>query len=243
MVARIEIWDIDLAASAHALLELDDRDGWLSPQDRARTSGARERRACLVAVQLLIASRGLETRGHAFVRGLHGKPSLAGCPAHFSLSHATGRALVALADHPVGVDLELPRETGIEDRRRRLMEDAAARLCPDAPLPAPGSPMRFLQAWTRLEALAKAEGCGIGRLLTMIGALGAGRQVVVGDVRPEFQILAGAYSVRDLALTEGRVGAVASTQHAFEVGLQRFPPGLEALQAWRNAARRACAAG
>jgi 4'-phosphopantetheinyl transferase len=94
-----------------------------------------------------------------------GKPYIAGGPA-FSLSHSDQLALIAVAPSgPIGVDLERARATTMEIRRRALIEAAGLAL---------GGPRhdeadRLLAAWTRLEALAKALGAGMGRLLTMLG--------------------------------------------------------------------------
>ncbi|MDI3402250.1 4'-phosphopantetheinyl transferase family protein [Streptomyces cavernicola] len=90
----------------------------------------------------------------------HGRPALPGAPVHFSLSHSGDRALVALAERPVGVDLELLADDG-------LVDDVAASLHPReraelAGLP-PGPPRStaFTRCWTRKEACLKGTGEGV----------------------------------------------------------------------------------
>ncbi|MFE0774929.1 4'-phosphopantetheinyl transferase family protein [Streptomyces sp. NPDC058861] len=94
--------------------------------------------------------------------GPHGKPYLRGHDAaHFSLSHAGDRVLVAVAAVPVGVDVETVPEAG-------LVRDMAGALHPreraelDA-LPAAARPAAFARCWTRKEAALKASGTGLAR--------------------------------------------------------------------------------
>jgi 4'-phosphopantetheinyl transferase len=80
-----------------------------------------------------------------------GKPVLAGRPdVHFNLSHAGDLVAVAIADRPVGIDVEV-RTT------MRNPVGVARRLG----LPAGTSdPETVLRAWVRTEALLKATGTG-----------------------------------------------------------------------------------
>jgi 4'-phosphopantetheinyl transferase len=88
----------------------------------------------------------------------------------FSLSHARGVALIGLTPAgTIGVDVERTREVRIAAERRAAIEAAGAAL--GASLAGDGN-TRFLHAWVRLEAYAKADGCGIGRLLTQLSNLG-----------------------------------------------------------------------
>ncbi|MFM9371358.1 4'-phosphopantetheinyl transferase family protein [Streptomyces sp. Da 82-17] len=88
--------------------------------------------------------------------GPHGRPALPGAPVHFSLSHSGGLALIALAERPVGVDLELLADAA-------LVTDVAAGLHPyeRAALAADPAPSAFTRCWTRKEAYLKGTGEGL----------------------------------------------------------------------------------
>ncbi len=216
-----ELWCVDLGAAGPALHTLEKRTPRLSPADRARAADLTdptvraEWMATHVALRLLIErAAGAQWRGVTFVRSERGKPHLDGTPLAFSISHAPGLALIGLAPRgSIGVDIERTRRVRVGETRRARIEEAGAALSTE-PLPAEGS-ARFLQAWVRLEALAKADGCGIGRLLTRLGILGVSdalraRQASAGDMVAA--LLAGDTppSVRDLQLGDGVYAAVAS---------------------------------
>ena len=173
-----EIWGVDLAAATAALQLIEERTPRLCPADRARAAGfsdpavREEWLATHIALRILIEhAAGAEWRGATFARSERGKPHLDGAPLAFSLSHAPGLALIGLSPcGSIGVDVERTRRVRLVKARRARIEEAGAAL-QAAPLPDDGE-ARFLQAWVRLEAFAKAEGCGIGRLLTRLGILG-----------------------------------------------------------------------
>lgn len=84
------------------------------------------------------------------VEGENGKPLLKDGSLWFNLSHSHGLAAVAVTRHgPVGIDIEQIRDVPEQD-------GIAARYFP------PGEPGSFFERWTRLEALVKACGCGLG---------------------------------------------------------------------------------
>lgn len=100
--------------------------------------------------------------------GPHGKPVLVGGSGGgelcFSLAHAGGVALYALACVEVGVDVE-PRRTlaELEGIAESLHARERAAL---APLPADERADALLCGWTRKEALLKARGLGLTVPLT-----------------------------------------------------------------------------
>jgi 4'-phosphopantetheinyl transferase len=213
-----ELWCVDLHATAPALNAIEQRIVRLSDEDRARAelfSDARVRddwRATHIALRLLIERAvGPQWRAAAFTRAAHGKPQLDGAPIGFSLSHARGVALIGLTPTgSIGVDVERPRDVRIAAERRAALEAAGAAL--GVPL-AGDSQARFLHAWVRLEAYAKAEGCGIGRLLTRLGILGvaaAGRADASGMRQRMGEVADGAADrVRDLQVGDGIYAAAA----------------------------------
>jgi phosphopantetheine--protein transferase-like protein len=95
--------------------------------------------------------------------GPHGKPALEATSdrvLEFNLSHAGGWALVAVADRPVGVDVEALRPLAqLEGMIRRwCAPDEQRRL---GALPQERRDAAFLACWTAKEALLKAIGCGL----------------------------------------------------------------------------------
>lgn len=99
-----------------------------------------------------------------FEPGAHGKPALAGVDMgtgwHFNLSHSGSRALYAVAQREVGVDLEsLDRNVdhaAILERVSTPREWAVFQ-----GLPAERIQPVFFACWTRKEAIAKALGGGL----------------------------------------------------------------------------------
>jgi 4'-phosphopantetheinyl transferase len=94
--------------------------------------------------------------------GPHGKPHLpAYTGLHFSLSHASNVAMVAVGEDPVGVDVEVIPD---DDRYLDLLgtltrsEHVAIRR-----VPAEHRPTALTQCWVRKEALLKATGEGLAR--------------------------------------------------------------------------------
>ena len=233
-MATVEIWSVDLARVTASLLSLDAEHGLLAPEERDRASGltlrvvTEERLAATIALRLLlerVAGPGL--RGVPFTRNATGKPMLPDASCHFSLSHVDGWAVVALSTAPVGVDVERLRTVAIDPVRRGRIEAAAAAFAPASPRAVSSCGHRFLQAWTRLEALAKADGRGIGRLLTELGVLGAGRHAPAiddGALPATIALLTAAHATLDLDLGGDLIGAVAGARGIYLNGPPRDLP-------------------
>jgi hypothetical protein len=115
--------------------------------------------------------------------------------------------------------------------RRRAILAAAAGLA-GAAVGDGASDAAFLSAWCRLEAVAKATGCGIGRLLTDLGLRGAGRAVPtamkVADRAQRFALRAD-LQVHDLQLPSGLAGAVALERGAAVPAVAVFPADRRGL--------------
>jgi len=84
----------------------------------------------------------------------HGKPYLPLSPdLHFNLSHSHEMALLAVADHEVGVDIEklrpMPRFAQVAERFFPSSEEM------------PADEVDFFFRWTRIEARVKARGTGL----------------------------------------------------------------------------------
>jgi 4'-phosphopantetheinyl transferase len=124
--------------------------------------------------------------GRKISRSAAGKPQVIDADGseavHFNLSHSGGWALIAVADGPVGIDLERPR-------RFRNPTGLARRLCTPRELEQVrgGEDQEgLLRLWVRKEAVAKVDGAG---LLMALGGLDVldpvvGGQWLVHDLRP-----------------------------------------------------------
>ena len=173
--ASVEVWCIDLEAGADLLIdEAARRD--LAPAatgqgDAAARDVHRVRTAARSALRLILAGYvGCDTARRPFLIARGGKPALdipdGDRSVAFSLAHSDTAAVVAISrEGPVGIDIEGPRAVRINPQRRELLMQAAIALSPRQPLPDGPGEARFLQAWVRLEALAKATGEGLGALL------------------------------------------------------------------------------
>ena len=216
-----EIWFVDLADCVTALDEIERATPRLPPGDDMKPA---ERRRAHVALRWLLERKlGAGIRGVPFARSAKGKPSLAGTPIHFSLAHTHTAALVAVCDSgPVGVDLEAPRTVRIPAHRRPRIEALAVRLAGGAPLGGRDANEHFLHAWVRLEAFAKAEGTGIGRLLE------AARP---GRSEPAAISADATLAVRDLAGLPGFCAAVAMMMQEPTPPVRALPSSIAEIEA------------
>ena len=152
-----EVWLLDLDAGPGAPL---------SPEEDARAARfatprlARRFAAAHAGLRRILAAYlGAEPGALVFATGALGKPRLAGALLEFNLSHSGGRALVAVARGPVGVDIEeiapappyeiAPLAFTAPEWRDIAARSGAARAA------------RFYEGWCRKEALAKARGLGL----------------------------------------------------------------------------------
>jgi 4'-phosphopantetheinyl transferase len=133
-------------------------------RDRRRFIVTRGQQRYLLASKLGISPSDVELEN-----GRSGKPRLArGMPAHdlrFSISRSADVAVIALSTTlEVGVDIEAVLPVPEADEIAALCfsgseYESYAALDPEDRLEG------FLQRWTRLEAISKALGCGLGQPL------------------------------------------------------------------------------
>lgn len=258
--AAAKIWLVDLGRSARDLLEIERDVPRLSDDDAVRAErhdsapvGAviagssaacsplsaipHQRRATYIALRLVLERAfGSAVRRVPFDRSASGRPSLAGLSGDFSLSHVNGYALVAtVRTGSVGVDCERPRPVRMSPYRRSRIEAAARHLAPRQSI-SDDDDVRFLNAWVRLEAFAKARQIGLGRVLTAIGAMG-GR----AGAEPAIERAVGR---DDWAMALHGCGASASGSAGalpFHVADLALPAGLTGAWAW--SADRAVSSG
>lgn len=167
--ATVDLAWFTLDQPGHAL---DGYVGMLDPVELARAErfkGPLHRARYLAArgqLRILLAQRlGCYPASVRLAVGLHGKPVLAvpaggDPPLHFNLAHSGGRAVVALARHPVGVDLEqVAPFTGMTALAGQFFSPAERRVL--QALPPERTADGFFAVWTRKEAVLKAVGAGL----------------------------------------------------------------------------------
>lgn len=186
-----DVWIVDLASEAAALLAVHESCPLLTEPERARAGRFGDMRlrerwiAAHTALHLVLADR----VGHPISfeqSSATAKPRIADWNGDFSLTHSGELVLIAIRDQgQVGVDAEVRRPVGISAERRDLIEIAGVAMLPDMPLPEADHELRFLAAWTRLEAIGKMRATGIGALLETLGivARGPGADAVADRAR------------------------------------------------------------
>lgn len=138
-------------------------------------------RAARIATRIVLERWiGPGVRGRAFELEPGGRPHLGVGALAFSLSHSGSYALIAVARRgTIGADIEQVRPLQMSDERRARIVSAARRLSslgdPSAVSMTTQDEADVLQAWVRLEAIAKASGLGIAHLLTKTGVIGDGK--------------------------------------------------------------------
>lgn len=138
-----------------------------SPERRAavealrKETGRRESLAAACLLDLALRPFGLREQEMTYSRVGAGKPVLRDHQElHFSLSHGGGAAACAVADRPVGVDVEGPRP----------VSEALLRRCFTAAERASSEPLRL---WTLKESCCKMTGRGLAALPEISLAFGA----------------------------------------------------------------------
>lgn len=116
-------------------------------------------------------------RDFTFTTGVNGKPRLVGDDQiHFNVSHAAGRALIAIAPGAVGIDIERA------DKSINHLAVAAEIFSPEEYAAVERAPRLdrseiFFTIWTRKEAYLKATGCGFSANLERISSMTPDREI------------------------------------------------------------------
>jgi 4'-phosphopantetheinyl transferase len=226
-MAETELWLVDLDKAAAALTAIEASTPRLSEDILRRLDemgdddARRERRLTHIALRILLERRlGPSIRGTPFDRSASGKLSLASSGASFNLAHTRGLALIALGDSgPLGVDIERTRDVRMPDARRAPIEREAVALAAGAPLSGPDRDARFLNAWVRIEAAAKAQGHGVGPLLQRLRPDHAAEPPPEAAERPDLDPIV----VHDVSVSGGIFAALACPAGQLIPPLRHFP--------------------
>ena len=228
----MEIWRVELDRSAAALAEAEHACRVLSEPEAARAAAIKDVidrarwSASHVALRLLIERAcGAQMRRQPFVVAPGGRPELGNAPVSFSLSHSGDVAMIAIcstAAGPIGIDVECVRKLRMSAERRARIEAFAEYLVPGLDLPA-DSEARVLQSWVHVEALAKANGAGIGKTLTQAGLIGSPKPAETRKGE------GAAFAVRDLDAGSGYYAAVAARVLPETLKVVAFPWDRESV--------------
>jgi 4'-phosphopantetheinyl transferase len=142
----------------------------------------------------------------------HGRPIVVGVPAlHFSLSHAGSQVVVAVADRPVGVDVE---ETVTEP----VVAELSALFHPQeqvelSNLTGLARESAFTRLWTRKEAYLKGLGTGLGRNLNLdyVGTRSLASSPAAWEIR-ELPVPDGYAAAAAVAVPEGEPVTILDAQ-------------------------------
>lgn len=220
---KTDVWIVDLATEGTALRAAHEARPLLTDAERSRAARIVDLRlrerwiATHTALHLVLADR--IGRSISFEQSsTTSKPRVEGWTGDFSLTHTGELVLIAVRDQgQVGVDAEVRRQVRISAERRNLIETAGIAALPDVPLPGGDAELRFLAAWTRLEAIGKMRTTGIGALLETLGIVTHGPGINVVAERARALMSDPAQPVGLFAIDIGHFDAVAT--------LATSPPG------------------
>lgn len=166
---HIGIFLLDLASAGERLEAAETRHRLLGAD--AAFSG--HRRLTRIAARIAVMqARGPEAARRPFAVAPGGKPELPDTGLHVSVSHSGSWAAIALSEvGPIGIDIEALRDVTIALPRRASILAAGRRVSAD-PLEGQSEDARFISAWTRIEAAAKAGGAGALPMLAWLGGRG-----------------------------------------------------------------------
>jgi phosphopantetheinyl transferase len=142
---------LPLGVRALSSLTLAERQEW-----RAIRSRTAARLFLASRAMALPMARGFDRRNRQIRRLPSGQPML--CHGHISISRCYPYVAFALADRPLGLDLERIRyDEGLIDGVATLFSTAEQQVLRHPATRASA----FCRIWSRKEALAKRQGCGI----------------------------------------------------------------------------------
>lgn len=239
MVGSDEVWLADLAICGPRLIEISRSEDLLTDEETRRAStiadaGARDRWIAAHAVLHLALRKfiGRPIRFSSTAERASAKPRVADWSGDFSLAHSGDLVLVAVARQgPIGIDVEVRRDIRMDPHRSRLIEAAGAAVVGGPRVAGADDRLQTLSAWTRLEAIAKARGSGIGAVLEAIGIHDPGASEASAAAAARRLIDGGeALTISDLAVARfDAVAALAQSRGAAAPTLRELSGSLSSL--------------
>lgn len=150
----------------------------VSPEKRERIKQFRffqDARNCLLGDVLarfeISCLKELSMNQLEFSANTYGKPFLiGGYHIHFNISHTGCYVACAVADKPVGIDIELIKPIELKIAERFFTPDEAAYIMVD------NHERRFYEVWTKKESRIKWEGKGLHKSLTSFSVFESNEQ-------------------------------------------------------------------
>ena len=183
---RLDLFDLDASLS---LLSDERRERVM----RYRNEGDRKRSAAayILLCKALSEEYGIEEKP-LFAYGEHGKPIIVGHEEiQFNLSHCREAVACAVADEPIGIDIESVHRYN-EQLARYTMNDSEMEEILSSERP----DIAFTRLWTRKEAVLKLSGEG---LRSNMKDVLSGREDITTTVSPDERYV---YSVAKDKLTD-----------------------------------------
>ncbi len=192
--------------------------------DRFRFAHDRERFVLGHGWLRTVLSRYVTTQAAAirYARGPHGKPYLNGTSVRFNFSDTKDAILIGLTfDEELGTDIEtLAREVDHEAVSEHYFTPSEIAGIRSSSAPK----LRFLELWTRKEAVLKASGVGIMDDLRLLSVDAPKNEMMIGH--GEFvRMAAPAYHVRSIILSDLHIASIATVDPMEGVELLRAVPG------------------
>jgi 4'-phosphopantetheinyl transferase len=116
--------------------------------------GRLQQLAAGLLLRLALREEGVDLMTADITKNEHGKPMMEGL--YFNISHSGDYIAVAIADYPVGIDVEIKTDPDLKITERFYSEEEQ-RAVRDAEDPQ----KEFRRLWTRKEAYVKCTGTGI----------------------------------------------------------------------------------
>ena len=224
---RIDIWWVDARAVSSDLDAFDKEVGLLAP-DEANDLSDMSRWARIV-LRLGLSRYGDPALTQCPIdKSKLGRPFLVGSgQPDFSLSHSATHIAVAISKTGrVGIDIEQVRPLKMStERQRQIMSQAREHGLDWVELNAGfPDPAEFLSVWTKLEAVAKARGDGIGTLLSKLK-----QQPTQRPSQLFTRIETETVKVHSLSLADNFASAVVRPKHSNEPAIHHLPRNLADL--------------
>jgi 4'-phosphopantetheinyl transferase len=237
---QIHVWHLNLRDEQwdrfHSVLSRDEEE----KGRRFRYAGLRENFSRARIALRLVLSRylGLCADRIEFSYTKTGKPEIASSGIFFNMSHSGNSALIAVALCPVGIDIELARDSKFEEEGIVKMvchETERAELDMLSPVE---RRRLFYQLWTRKEAYYKAIGVGLQEAICDLFFQSR-------DAHRVYQVCSARsgrlpYYVQDLTCPAGYTGSVCVSCRSASIRLmagsfeQRNPVNLKAVSMSRE---------